>query len=487
MKGQAMKSKRIIPLILAAALFLSACNTGRQASSGTSSESASSSPAETPRQTEAPASTGTEPVPTDEITPDTGTSPGTTAPAETTETPTDPPQTTAPPATTGKVTKPPKQTTPPPSTAPQEPVPCSSDNEKLAEIMKAAAEKYGAVGLQAAVITGGRVTFTGQYGWAELDRRPMESDSLIRIASLSKTVVGMVAFRLIDDGVLELDTDISEYLGFTVRNPAYPDVPITLRLLLSHRSGIKSSVNGYGYVYSLDALDRLLRESSSYSKGAPGTYYAYSNFGFGMIGAICENVTGKSLSALSREFFFIPMGTDAGFVPSELTADRLAVIYNENHRVTQSVSKQLAVKDAKAPCGAMNLYAGGLTISAEGFARVLTILMNDGCYDGVRYLSSESVKNILTAQCAKQGYAKQCLPVAYYPGMYGQDGLYFHTGNRFGVFSVYTFDPVTGVGTVVVSTGAKPVVTGHVAAVCGEVSEYVHNHPEEFAGQTLDS
>ena len=176
--------------------------------------------------------------------------------------------------------------------------------------MKAAAEKYGSVGLQAAVITGGRVTFTGQYGWAELDGRPM------------------AAFRLIDDGVLELDTDISEYLGFTVRNPAYPDVPITLRLLLSHRSGIKSSVNGYGYVYSLDALDRLLRESSSYSKGAPGTYYAYSNFGFGMIGAKCENVTGKSLSALSREFFFIPMGTDAGFVPSELTADRLAVIYN---------------------------------------------------------------------------------------------------------------------------------------------------------------
>ena len=60
MKGQAMKSKRIIPLILAAALFLSACNTGRQASSGTSSESASSSPAETPRQTEAPTSTGSD-------------------------------------------------------------------------------------------------------------------------------------------------------------------------------------------------------------------------------------------------------------------------------------------------------------------------------------------------------------------------------------------------------------------------------------------
>lgn len=176
-----------------------------------------------------------------------------------------------------------------------------------------------------------------------------------------------------------------------------------------------------------------------------------------------------------------------GYVYSPDALDRLAVIYNENHRVTQSVSKQLAVKDAKAPCGAMNLYAGGLTISAEGFAKVLTLLMNDGCYDGVRYLSSESVKNIHTAQCARQGYAKQCLPVAYYPGMYGQDGLYFHTGNRFGVFSVYTFDPVTGVGTVVVSTGAKPVVTSHVAAVCGEVSEYVHNHPEEFAGQITDS
>lgn len=383
-----------------------------------------------------------------------------------------PPQTTSPPQTTES-----QQTTSPPQTAePPKPAPCSSENEKLAEIIRAAAEKYGAVGLQAAVITNGRVSMTGQYGWAELDTRPMESDTLIRIASLSKTVVGMVAFRLVDDGVLALDTDISEYLGFTVRNPAYPDTPITLRLLLSHRSG----TNGYSYVYSLDALDKLLRDSSSYSNGAPGTYYAYNNFGFGMIGAICENVTGKSLSTLSHEFFFLPMGIDAGFVPSKLTKEHIAVIYNENHKVTLSVAKQLAVKDANIPCGAMNLYAGGLTISAEDFAKLLTLLMNDGCYDGVRYLSSESVKSILSDQCDKEGYARQCLPVAYYPGMYGQTGLYFHTGSAYGVFSVYTFDPDTGIGTVVVSTGAEPVATDHVAAVCGEISDFIHNHPDYF-------
>lgn len=472
MKGQNMKSERILPLILAAVMLLASCNTGKKP--GMLSEGSTEAPAQTSK-TVAP---GTEP----EQSTDGTTSPReTTVTTETTVPPTEPPQTTVP-VTTDEVTKPPKPTTDPPQTEPPEPVPCSSANEKLAEIMRIAAEKYGAVGLQAAVIVDGKVTWTGQYGWAELEKRPMESDTLIRIASLSKTVVGMVALRLVDDGVLDLDTDISEYLGFTVRNPAYPDVPITLRLLLSHRSGIKPSINGYGYVYSLGDLEALLKQRSSYGNKAPGTAYAYNNFGFGLIGAICENVTGKSLSTLSREYFFIPMGIDAGFVPSELTTDRLAVIYNENHRATQTVAKQLAVKDAKAPCGAMNLYAGGLTISAQDFAKVLTLLMNDGCYDGVRYLSSESVKNILTEQCDKKGYAKQCLPVAYYPGMYGQKGLYFHTGSRFGVFSVYTFDPETGIGTVIVSTGAKPTVTDHVAAVCGDVADYIHNHPEEFAG-----
>lgn len=475
-----MKSNRIIPLFLSAILLFSACGSGNETAVSTvgTIQPAASSNTDTDSTTDTADQTfdSTVGTPISSET-DLGT---TDAPPDTVTDDSESSQTVSTTVTTEKITTPSEETTAPPINLPDSDVPCSSDNEMLAEIIKTSAEKYGAVGLQTAVIVNGKVTWTGQYGWAELNSRPMESDTLIRIASLSKTVVGLVTFRLIDDGLLSLDTDISEYLGFTVRNPSYPDTPITLRLLLSHRSGIKPSVNGYGYVYSLNALDKLLREPSSYSNSEPGTYYAYNNFGFGMIGAICENVTGKSLSALAREFFFIPMGIDASFIPSELSADRLAVLYNENHKVSRSIAKQLAVKDATEPCGAMSLYAGGLTISAEGFAKLITLLINDGCYDGVRYLSSESVNNILSDQCGKQGYARQCLPVAYYSGMYGQTGLYFHTGNRFGVFSVYTFDPDTGIGTVVVSTGAVPEVTDHVASVCGDIADYVHNHLEYF-------
>lgn len=91
-----------------------------------------------------------------------------------------------------------------------------AENEILNDALKTAANKYGAVGIQAAVITDGKVTAAAQYGWAKLNETKMEADTKVRAASLSKTIVGMVAFRLVDEGKLSLDSDISDYLGFTV-------------------------------------------------------------------------------------------------------------------------------------------------------------------------------------------------------------------------------------------------------------------------------
>src|SRR5688500_4600445 len=68
--------------------------------------------------------------------------------------------------------------------------------------------------------------------------RKVTADSPVRIASVSKLITALGVMRLVDAGVIELDRDVSDYLGWELRNPAFPDTPITLRLLLSHQSSL---------------------------------------------------------------------------------------------------------------------------------------------------------------------------------------------------------------------------------------------------------
>lgn len=286
----------------------------------------------------------------------------------------------------------------------------------------------------------------------------------------------MVTFRLIDEGKLSLDTDISDYLGFKVQNPNYPDVAITLRMLLSHTS----SIRGLNSVTSLDELKTLLSYKSAYDNAKPGSKdaYYYNNFGFNLIGTICEAVTGDSLSNLAQAYFFEPMGIEASWVASDLPQDKLANIYRDkaqNHSVGLSIASQLEHTDATKPGEAMRLYAGALTISATDYAKMLTLLMNDGCYNGVRYLSSESVEAMKTAQIAKTSYSDQCMPIMRCDSLYWQESLYYHTGSAYGVYALYTFDDTTGMGVVVIITGAPLLYDAYgMYAICGDISGAVY-------------
>lgn len=68
--------------------------------------------------------------------------------------------------------------------------------------------------------------------------RPVTADDPVRIASISKLVTALGVMRLVDRGKLDLDRDVSDYLGWRLRNPAFPDRAITLAMLLSHRSSL---------------------------------------------------------------------------------------------------------------------------------------------------------------------------------------------------------------------------------------------------------
>ena len=113
-------------------------------------------------------------------------------------------------------------------------------------------------------------------GDAGVAGRPVTIDDPARVASISKLVVAIAVMRLVEQGKLDLDRDISDYLGWKVRNPAFPDAPITLRALLSHQSGLRDAVD---YIVPLDgSLEAVLVDPKAWDAGhAPGTYFSYAN------------------------------------------------------------------------------------------------------------------------------------------------------------------------------------------------------------------
>jgi len=89
------------------------------------------------------------------------------------------------------------------------------------------------------------ITATRVHGLADkATGRKVTADDPVRIASISKLVTTLGVMRLVEAGKLDLDADTSSLLGWRLRNPAFPDTPITLRLLLSHRSSL---TDGAGY------------------------------------------------------------------------------------------------------------------------------------------------------------------------------------------------------------------------------------------------
>ena len=96
-----------------------------------------------------------------------------------------------------------------------------------------------AVGGAFVVAQHGSIVYERYYGIQQKTTRvPVSEDTYFRCASVTKLVTGIGLMKMMDEGILDPDEDISTYLGYTVRNPSFMDTPITLRMLMSHTAGL---------------------------------------------------------------------------------------------------------------------------------------------------------------------------------------------------------------------------------------------------------
>lgn len=248
-------------------------------------------------------------------------------------------------------------------------------------------------------------------GLADLESgRPVTADDPVRVASISKLVTAIGVMRLVEQGKLDLDADVSCYLGYPLRNPAFPDRPITLRLLLSHQSSLTEGVD---YVLPLDAELRtaLANPKAWDAEHAPGTFYRYANINFPIIASIMERVTGERFDRLMQRLVLAPLKLDACFnwaSCSDSAAARAVVLYRERKPVRDDHKGArpdcAVVPAADGSCdlgmwrpgvnGAIFSPQGGLRISARGLAKIGRLLLGNGTVDGVTLLSPASVAEL---------------------------------------------------------------------------------------------
>lgn len=211
----------------------------------------------------------------------------------------------------------------------------------------------GAASYSVAVAIKGEIVWAGAVGWADIEQNIKASpDTKYRIGSTSKAITGTALARLVQKGVLDLDTPISTYMP-NLPNKTWAD--ITPRMLASHMAGIahygqKQVEKDYLGLYRVLAINKhydSMREALEIFDGTslrskPGTEFYYSSQGTVLLGAVMEAATGKPYWKIIEEEVLNPNHMNATIVapPSSDGHEDLATSYknrinNGQHEVRQ--------------------------------------------------------------------------------------------------------------------------------------------------------
>ena len=295
----------------------------------------------------------------------------------------------------------------------------SAGLDQLAAAMREMVDQGELPGVITAVARRGKLVHFQTYGKLDLESgRPVEDDSIFRIYSMTKPIVGVALMTLFDEGKFRLEEPVSKYLpelrGLKVAvsdgpdgNPVVADASheMTIRELMSHSGGFTYGIFGRSQVDLLyqkaNILDRDQTLEQLTAKLAklpllhqPGTKWQYS-VSVDVQGRLIEVLSGKKLDAFLGERIFQPLGmTDTGFWVDEKNAPRFATLYvpsNDGKMQPQSPADYLTPPTFQSG-------GGGLVSTAHDYLRFAQMLANDGELDGKRILKPETVALMSTNQ-----------------------------------------------------------------------------------------
>ena len=235
------------------------------------------------------------------------------------------------------------------------------------------------------VVKDGKVLVSKGYGYADVKKRtPVSPDAnLFRPGSISKTFTWTAVMQLLEQGKLDLDRDISDYLDFQV--PHTFGRPVTLRSIMTHTAGFEEVIKDLGAdrADELPSLQGFIRSHEPHQIYAPGTIPAYSNYGADLAGYIVQRVSGMPFEEYIQRNIFGPLGmTHATFV--QPLPDAMKSMMSNGYAVASEDAKPFElVPPEPAP-------DGSLSVTGENMAHFMIAHLQNGKYGETRILQEQT-------------------------------------------------------------------------------------------------
>ena len=285
-------------------------------------------------------------------------------------------------------------------------------------------------------------------------------DTVFMIGSMQKLFTACCIMQLVEDGRIALDDDVDDYLPYNITHPDYPEIPITLRMLLTHSSGLNREIRYlfcwdtqgllypvYKSVYNPDIVEMTIGAfmENVFTPGGigytpdiwqfkPGTDYGYSSVGYHTLKHLIEVLSGTTYQDYVQENILTPMGmSNTGFTVSEFDQHSIPYIRHmcSNHEFIP--------------------WDGNLILrsTATDMAKMLLMHINEGTYNGVQILEPDTINQMqeIGSPLGYQDYELEALGYGF--GLYRYEGdVYGHAGSSVGGIGVVFYNPVTQRGMV---------------------------------------
>ncbi|MFC5047014.1 serine hydrolase domain-containing protein [Aquimarina hainanensis] len=331
-------------------------------------------------------------------------------------------------------------------------------DSKLEEIFKSS----DLTGISIVVVNDKEVFYNNSFGYADVaTQKPYTNHTVHNIGSVSKTFIAAAIMKAQELGKLRLDDPINQYLPFQVIHPKFPDVPITLRHLAQHTSGIsddnaylrayvlENPIDDYSYLpddfaknlkviaqnedlsYAMFFENVLSKNGKWYSnknftKKAPGKRYNYSNIGAALAAYVVENATGVPFEQFTKQYIFDPLGM-------EKTAWKI----NDNNR--EEFASRYVTKNTMVPAYHLITSSdGGLITNTDEFGEYLKEIIRGRNGEGT-ILSKASYEEMFT----RTEIGKESSGIFW--GV-NEKGTLNHSGSDPGVVSIAAINPSRNVG-----------------------------------------
>ncbi len=331
-------------------------------------------------------------------------------------------------------------------------------------LMHAFMKEHRVPGAAIAVTDHGRLVYAKGFGYADLATfEKIEPESLFRIASVSKPVTSVSILQLVEQGKIGLDDKIFEVLNYEAEiKAAGKDFDarlrdITIRHLLGHQGGWDRDLSFDAMFQSVrfararnvpppassnDVILAMLRQPLDFG---PGERYAYSNFGYCLLGRVIEKISGESYETYVQEHVLKPIGIESMRLGATRLEDRAPdeVRYYQPGRSASVFQRDLG-EDVPFPYGAWHLEAmdahGGWIASAVDLAKFAAVFDN---LDHSPLLSRASIESMYARPNGLAGFDEQGVAKEVYYSLGWQNRVvgekkmnHWHTGSLSGTATI---------------------------------------------------